>query len=264
MLTHADFITAIQPLADDYIAQGLRVMVVDVQDVYDEFGYGVFDPTAIRDFFAYAYANWTLPAPMYVLLVGDGNYDFKDNIGRGEPNYIPPYLADVDPWMGEAAADNRYVSVSGEDILPDMHLGRLAVKTAAEVTAIVDKIQSYKQQALTAGWNAQTLFVTEDPDGAGDFYDFSDAVADHLIPAPYTVQKIYYGLTHPTASAAKTDIISAFNEGRLFINYIGHGGVNFWAQEKLFTTADIAALSNARQVPVYGAYDLPGGQLYSS
>ncbi|HID62281.1 MAG TPA: hypothetical protein EYP49_06015, partial [Anaerolineae bacterium] len=96
IITHADFYDEVLPLANHRAAQGLRTMVVDVQDVYDEFSYGVFDPQAIHDFLAYAYANWIAPVPSYVLLVGDGNWDFKDNLGIGETNYIPPYLAMVD------------------------------------------------------------------------------------------------------------------------------------------------------------------------
>ena len=33
--------------------------------------------------------------------------------GPGLPKLIPPYLIDVDPEIGETAADNRYVSVDG-------------------------------------------------------------------------------------------------------------------------------------------------------
>ncbi len=36
--------------------------MVEVQDVYDEFGYGIIDPDAIHDFLAYAYSNWESPA----------------------------------------------------------------------------------------------------------------------------------------------------------------------------------------------------------
>jgi hypothetical protein len=101
LITHADFYTGVLPLAAHRAAQDLRTLVVDVQDVYDEFSYGLFDPQAIHDFLAYAYAHWQPPAPAYVLLIGDGNYDPRDNYGRGEPSYIPPYLADVDPWIRE-------------------------------------------------------------------------------------------------------------------------------------------------------------------
>ena len=60
-------------------AQGLRVKVVDVEDVFDEFSYGIESPEAIRDFIAYAYTSWTPPAPQYVLLVGDSTRNPKNN-----------------------------------------------------------------------------------------------------------------------------------------------------------------------------------------
>jgi hypothetical protein len=60
-------------------SQGLRVKVVDVEDIYDEFSYGITSPQGIKDFLSYTYQNWTSPAPQYVLLVGDSAYDPKDN-----------------------------------------------------------------------------------------------------------------------------------------------------------------------------------------
>jgi len=99
--------------------------------VYDEFTYGLRDAHAIRDFLRYAYENWAKPEPTYVLLVGDGHYDLRDYKQSGLRNYIPPYLAVVDPWLGETAADNRYVSVSGEDILPDICCSGVCQPTAS-------------------------------------------------------------------------------------------------------------------------------------
>jgi uncharacterized repeat protein (TIGR01451 family) len=249
-ITHGDFYPAVLPLADYRAAQGLRTAIVDVQDIYDAFTYGIFDPEAIRDFLAYAYANWTPPAPTYVLLVGDGNYDFKDNLGRGEPNYVPPYLADIDYWMGEVAVDNRYVCVSGDDVFPDMHIGRLPVKTSVEVAAMVTRIMNYEQNPPEGDWNQQVLFATDNPDSAGDFYAYSDAVADHYLPAPYTAQKVYYGLTHSTSTEAGEAILDAINEGRLVVNYVGHADVQVWATERLFRFSDAAALTNAGRLPL--------------
>ena len=62
-------------------------------------------------------------APQYVLLVGDGHYDFTGVSGTTLLNLIPPYLLDIDPWMGETAADNRFVSVDplGPERLPARH-----------------------------------------------------------------------------------------------------------------------------------------------
>ncbi len=131
LVTHRDFASAVAPLVAHRTGQGLRVVQVDVQDAYDEFGYGVTSAQALRAFLAYAYDKWADPAAEYALLVGDGHYDPKDHEGHGLPSYIPPYLAPVDPLINETAADNRYVSFTAGDELPDMMLGRLAVNSAS-------------------------------------------------------------------------------------------------------------------------------------
>ena len=253
VITHPDFYDAVLPLRDHREAEGLDTVVVDVQDVYDEFSYGLFDPHAIRDFISYTLAYWRDPdePPSYVLLVGDGNYDFKDNLGRGEPNYIPPYLVYTDEWVGEADADNRYVCVSGDDILPDMHLGRLPAQTAGQASAMVTKIINYEQNLPEGDWRRQVLFVADNPDDAGDFRALSDDIVDnHLLP-PYTAEKAYYGLSpYTTPAAVKNAIINAFGTGRLFINYVGHGSRNRWAAEEFLTVGDIDSLPSTQRMPM--------------
>ncbi|GAI45076.1 unnamed protein product, partial [marine sediment metagenome] len=124
VITHEDFCDSIQPLADYREEQGLRVKIVKIEDIYDEFNHGIFSPQAIKDFLTYTYNSWAKPAPTYVLLVGDTTYDYKDNKGTGSVNYVPTYLLDTD-YMGETASDNWFVCVSGDDIIPDMYIGRL-------------------------------------------------------------------------------------------------------------------------------------------
>jgi len=250
IISHGDFITELQDLADWRSSQGLRVTTLDVQDVYDEFNAGVFDPEAIRSFLSYAYSNWIPPEPLFVLLVGDGNYDFKDYLGRGEPNYIPPYLADVDHYKGETAADNRYVSVDGgDDFLPDMHIGRLPVKTATETAAMVSKILNYEQNPPQDGWNSRVTFIADDADDDDDFALLSDDIADNSLPSVYQPEKIYYGVTHDLTDA-RAAIIEAINQGSLFVNYIGHSGVWLWAAPVLFERNNISALTNNDRLPV--------------
>ncbi|MBN1260210.1 MAG: DUF11 domain-containing protein [Anaerolineae bacterium] len=248
IISYADFYAAVAPLAQYRESQGYRVMLTDVQDVFDEFGFGLYDPEAIRDFLAYAYDTWVAPAPAYVLLVGDGNHDPKDNQGYGEISYIPPYLADVDPWISEAPADNRYVSISGADVLPDMHLGRLPVHSAAEATALVDKILAYEQSPPAGTWNEQAIFVADNADAGGNFAGFSNTIADNYVPSPYTTEKIYLGVTHDT-SGARTALMNALNAGRLLVNYIGHSSTQFWASEKLLQLSNLPGISNAGRLP---------------
>ena len=63
IITHNNFISDVQPLADFRSEQGLRTKVVDVQNIYDEFNYGILHPNAIREFLNYAYHNWQPPSP---------------------------------------------------------------------------------------------------------------------------------------------------------------------------------------------------------
>jgi hypothetical protein len=189
-----------------------------------------------------------------VLLVGDGNYDFKDYEGTGEPNFIPPYLADVDPWLGEVPADNRYVCVSGSDILPDMHLGRLAVKTPAEVDLVVSKILSYEQDPPFDSWNRRLLFVADDADAAGDFAALSDELIEAYVPPGLQPERVHLGITHPNPwppdppLLARQAITEAINQGQLLISYIGHGAQQVWATERLLEYADVTAFTNTRRL----------------
>ena len=264
IITHADFDAAAQTLADYRASQGLEVAIVDVQDIYDEFGYGIFDPDAIHRFLAYTYAHWQEPAPSYVLLMGDGNLDFHDNMGIGEVNFVPPYLDQVDPWLGETASDNRYVTVSGEDTLPDMHIGRLPVSSPAGASALVSKLISYEQAPFPAPWQEQVLFVADNADSSGDFAAHSEHMVGYL-PDSTDVERVYYGITYTVPSEATDAILGEINEGRLMVNYVGHGAVQFWAGEHLLDLEDIGSLTNADRLPLMlpwtcyeGLFDYPG------
>ena len=68
----------------------LRTLVVDINQIYNEFSGGIPDVLAIREFLRYTQANWISPVPRYVLLFGWGHFDYK-NITTNQLNWIPPY-----------------------------------------------------------------------------------------------------------------------------------------------------------------------------
>lgn len=128
IITCSDFYSAVQPLKTYRESTGYRVQIVDVQDIYDEFNWGIENPEAIKTFITYAYNNWVQPGVSYVLLFGDGTYDFQNYSSSGDRNFVPPYLDEIDPWIGETSTDNRYANISGDDILPDLFIGRLPAR----------------------------------------------------------------------------------------------------------------------------------------
>jgi hypothetical protein len=207
--------------------------VVRVSDVYDEFSYGILDPTAIRDFLAYAYTSWQTPTVAYVLLVGDGTYDYRNYQGFNQPPGIPTYLLPT-PVLGETGSDNWYACVSGDDYLPDLHIGRLPAANAAGVTQMVSKTLNYMQAPSPGAWNQDVLFVADNADSAGNFPYSSNELVNGYLPPAYTPHKVYYGIApHLTQPATTAAITGTVNDGCLLVNYIGHGAVYLWASEKL-------------------------------
>jgi hypothetical protein len=122
------------------------------------------------------------PAPSYVLLVGDGHFDFKNYFGNSGPNYLPPLLGDFDPFIGETASDNQYVTEIGDDILPDVFIGRLPANTPGEATAMDNKILSYEQSPVQGDWAKRLTFVADNADQGGNFPVSSDIIADNYLP----------------------------------------------------------------------------------
>ena len=246
-----EFVTDVQPLVGHRAGPEFDVKVVELESIFDEFNYGIYSPEAIRGFLTYAYHNWSGEAPSYVLLVGDGTYDYKENLGPGNPNRLPPYLAWVDPWIGETAADNRYVAVAGDDPFPDMHIGRLPAETTAHLVTMVDKIIAYETNPPPPDWTEQVLFVTDDPDSAGPFYDLSDDLVNNYLPEPYVPTKAYYGSTCFTGAECKQVILDTLNTtGALLVNYIGHAGIELWTDNGVWGIGDLTSLVPSTRLPV--------------
>ncbi len=260
IITHADFLSAAQTLADYRASQGMRTMVVDVQDLYDEFNFGIYNPIAIKNFLAYTFAHWQA-APAYVVLVGSGHWNFKDYTGGtndywSKPVYMPPNLSWVDPWQGETDSANLLAAVVGNDILPDLSIGRIPVDTVEQLNAVISKTIAYESSPYQ-DWQKRIMFVADNTDPyAGNFIQFSNAVIGDHVPLDYTPDRIYLDADMGCASPglagscpqATYAITSTLNSvGDLFVNYVGHGSTSSWASEAILrTTADPVKQNDTR------------------
>lgn len=278
IITDPSFASTLTPLINRRTSvDGFTVRTVYVQDIFDEFGYGFYDTEAIRRFLEYTYADWTAPAPSYVLLVGEGSYDHRNLLGLNGTggNLMPVYLkSGVDSWLGETAADNQYVEFTG-DGLAEMMLGRLPVRNTTELNTMINKIITYETQPLTLPWHANHLFVTDNGkvynsaagqceiDPAGDFFQTVNSFINDEFPLGRQFANfIYYAPTqcYPpprpgeyagSALEVQTRFQDALNQGQNFVVYTGHSGVDFWAGgPQLITTNNIANLTNGNRTPI--------------
>ncbi|MBE9569230.1 MAG: hypothetical protein IMF11_01270 [Proteobacteria bacterium] len=236
VITAREFLPSVEPLCQLRQSQGLRVKAVSVEDIYNEFNYGLFDPEAIKDFLKYACENWDQPAPTYVLLVGDANTDYRDYLGTGKENKVPVHLS-ITLDLGLTPGDNWYVCVQGDDVLPDMFIGRIPGASHETVADVVEKIVNFEASDYEP---ESVLFVADDNDT--EFEALNEDLIGYL-PDEFSLKKVYLRLYEDVDDATQ-DIISGIDEGMMITNYVGHGAVTNWAGEFMFESPDVASLNN--------------------
>lgn len=248
IITSAGLRAAAQGLADYRHGRGLHTLVVTVDDVMDDFADGLLNPAAIHDLLAYAAANWQ-PQPRYVTLAGKGTYDYRDLYGYHD-DLVPPLM--VGSYEGLVPSDAAFAKIKG-DGLPDLAVGRIPALTAAELTAYVSKVIAYESGAA-GPWAKQVLLVADAPDAAGDYAAGSDQLAAQ-VPAGLQVAKDYLpaGAGQPQVDAARAQLLGAFDNGGVLVNYVGHGGLDRLATPGLLTTDDVAQLVGGPRSPVLTA-----------
>jgi hypothetical protein len=252
ILTHRNFRDAVKPLADLRRSQGLETMVVDVEDVYDEFSYGAKSPAAIKDFLGLAQNTWTL-APRYALFVGDASYDPRNYQGFGGQDLVPTKL--VDATTLETASDDALADFDGDGIA-DIAVGRLPVQTAQQAQLVIGKIVNYSPGQT----NNSALLVSDHLEG----YDFEAAsnLLRTLLPQSLSVTMVNRS-SNPTAQV-KNDVINGINAGPLMVNYAGHGSTDVWTGASILSSSDAAALTNGNRLPLFVSMTCLNGRFQDS
>jgi hypothetical protein len=208
---------------------------VAIEDVFDELGHGEARPQAVKEFLSYAYHFWQQPSPRHVLLLADATYDPEDYLGTGTPNHVPAYpLKSTYLWT---ASDPSYAAVNGDDLLPDLAIGRLPATNLEQARVMLDKVLAYED----AGWNLGGLaaLVADNSDCAGTFEADPERLAAGVL-GDRDPEKIYLS---QLGAATRPTIVEAFDRGASLLSYIGHGAILLWASENVFNNWDVANLS---------------------
>lgn len=228
VITHSLFRSEANRLAQYRAsANKLRTAVVDVQDIYDEFNYGLLDPVAIRSFLKTSYYSWKHPSPATVVLFGDASWDYKMLMPTSvKINYVPSY--------GNPPSDNALVCFdSVKNYIPFMLVGRIPVENTTEADQVVSKIINY--EATPAGdWSKSYLFLTagDDPSEKATFNYWSDDLVNRYVtdyPFGGLVYKVYKSTDAIIDGENKQFMQDRVNNGVVFVNYIGHSGGRIWA-----------------------------------
>jgi hypothetical protein len=234
IISHPDFISGIAPLVQYHQSQGLTVNVVNVNDLYAKYTYGVFDPSAIKQYIAYAARNL---GTKYVLLVGGDTYDYRNYLGKNSISFIPSLYTATGPQTNFVPADPLFADVNG-DGLPNLAIGRFPVRSSAQLTLMVNKTLAYTNKSF-----GQTAFFASDlNDGTVSFKDISSGLAASL-PASWTVQSV--NMDDVGLATSRIQLLAAMNAGTALVTFTGHSAPTEWSFSDLFDNTYAAGLTNA-------------------
>ena len=263
IITHNKFSSIADQLASfrsnnfpDESISSPRIIVIDVQQIYDEFTYGLLEPSAIRQFIKFAFENWEIPAPTYVVLLGDLSHDYRALLPSSRPNFIPsvPYFTGI---YGLAASDNLFAAVAGNDndIAPDLAIGRLSIETIEEGNILLQKLINYPDDP-TKQWKQNVLMLASGLNLQDEItFGFNDASLHlgntYVLPNGFAASYVFRYPSKPAHEPYQGEgpkIREEINKGAAIVNYYGHGGGYQW--DLVFTNEDIYLLENEGRLPL--------------
>ena len=229
VIAPGSFFEELAPLLDLRTTRGMRVAAITPQQIYGEFSRWPAGPKALRAFVRYAYFHWQAPAPKYLLLAGDiDTLEAFDPAADVIPTFLVSTNTDGRTW---AAADTPFGDVDGDEI-PDVAVGRLPADTRGEAAAMVQKILAYETAPPPGPWRRRVAAFAS-TGGFGPFDATLEELTRRIIknnfdPA-FDISMTYAGPGLPYFLLPEEfgqRVIDRFNEGALFISYIGHGSVD--------------------------------------
>jgi len=270
------------------------VQLVPLSQVVAQFGWGIAEPAAIRDFLQYAVTHWdggvgpgAGRVPRHVLFAGDATKDYRGLRRSANKNLVPTHYEvspdgqsintfATDDWFAYLAQDTSGDGVLDVyDDLEDVAIGRLPISGASDLQTMVSKIVQYETNPELGDWRSRVLFVADDEmkgcpdrDRGSPCWDrfflqqHTDDVegAARLVPDAFDKIKIYL-TEYPFGNsaekpAAKRAYLDALRKGVLLSHYAGHGGFDKMADENVFfsSDADATKIQNGNRLYIFTAY----------
>ena len=244
----------------------LRTIITDVNQIYNEFGGGLPDISAIRDYLYYDFQTWTR-RPQFVLLFGQGSYDYKGILGA-RSSYVPTWQSLESRHDVNSYSTDDFFAEFGYTNALSLVLGRISSRSPAEADLVVDKLMRYEDSPARDNWKMRILYVGDDAwtselgDTPGDgtlHSDQAELLAETFTPEEFEKKKIYIA-EYPTVWTAQgrrkpgayQAIIDQINQGVLIFNYTGHGNPTLLAHESIFVVqTSIPQLTNSNRLSVF-------------
>lgn len=281
----AEMIIIVQPLLQKYAEQlarihkddsGLETLIVNPDDIFNEFSSGKPDITAYRRFLKMFYDRGTneKDRPKYLLLFGDGSYDNRFITTEWDANDKSGMLL---TYQSADESINQDTSYTTDDYIGfledneggalgsatlDIGIGRLTARDESIATILVNKISQYIKSQDKGIWQNTVTFFADDAIAATNATSSemshitqSDKYANYLnqyYPS-IIINKVYEDIYERVTTSsggrypdAKRTLLEKINQGTLVLNFVGHGSTTGWTHENTMLYPDFEALANTK------------------
>lgn len=211
------------------------VAIFYINEIYDAYGYGEENPNAIKEVLEWCYQNY---GTKHLFIVGNGNISQSNGTNNGETQYDRFIPFNSTNSEGEEIIQNKdYVpsygaypgsdilyteGFSGEELVPDIAVGRLPITTEQELRDYLNKVQEHESLGLDQLWRKNILHLS------GGQSSTEAAIFKSLMSGYQTIAESgYYGTS--TKSLFKTEsgieeinISEEINDGVALVTFLGH------------------------------------------
>ncbi len=205
------------------------VMVVDINELYEQFAYGVrFHPIAVRNFLHWAKHNWA--QVQHAFIIGKA-LDYNQFRTPSQQQELADSLFFV-PTFSVPGADLPFVMSGNHLSDPIMALGRLAVTKASEIRDYLDKVILQEQQlSLASQTISDKAWMKRVIHNSGGLSGETDLIRNNITSMANTLSNNRFGAevhtfyktsNDPVQISAYEQVLDLLNNGVAIWTIYGH------------------------------------------
>lgn len=220
-------------------------LVINMQQVYDQFSYGEQTPLSIYNFMSYL---TSVKTPRYLFLVGKGldvNYQYYRN-----PSAFTTYK-DLVPSAGYPASDMAFTAgLAGSGYEPAVPTGRIPANKPEDVANYFNKVKEMEAQPYDGLWRKNILHLS------GGIYDGEPQLFKSYMQDFQAVAEGHYlgGKVSALAKHSKEiqliNIAKQINDGLNLVTFFGHASPTLLDFELGYVTDPVQGYNNKGRYPM--------------
>ncbi len=212
----------------EYRADEFQVAIVSYRSIMDEYGLGEDHPNGLTTFLEALDAKTM--TQKYVVLFGDGHYDFKTQMVE-QLNLIPPPMVNIEGALS-------IQPFAFEHIL----IGRLPFESNSESRRYIERLQAF-EQSRDMNRKEHILFASDEVDSAG----FDAVSAHHQIGSLVQGAIPFTQVAWQTALAeeSRSRLSDALSRQPTIMSYLGHAGYNQLGKTQWANIDDFVSASDS-------------------